>query len=138
MNGTPSCDCAARLIETNAHEAHCATMAPPYDLMSGWLVSYVGEHTCGGGTIESSYAHEPGCGWEPLEQVSRFAQAGITVVKAESTRVEWGIRWSDGLVTSYGGDDDAQNETEAREAAAHFTGVTLIRRTIIETPWEDA
>lgn len=32
----------------------------------GWLVQNVDACTCAGGTIESSYMHEPGCGTEPL------------------------------------------------------------------------
>ena len=35
-------------------------------IMSGWLVYDMGEHTCGGYGPESGYAHEPGCGFEPV------------------------------------------------------------------------
>jgi hypothetical protein len=36
---------------------------------SGWLVDDLGRHTCAGGTPEAGYAHEPGCGLEPLMTV---------------------------------------------------------------------
>ena len=35
-------------------------------IMFGWLVYDVGECTCGGYGPESGYAHEPGCGFEPV------------------------------------------------------------------------
>ena len=53
------------------------TLADDFDpnkvsIMSGWLVYDVGEHTCGGYGPESSYAHEPGCGFEPMIPVSEL------------------------------------------------------------------
>lgn len=44
----------------------------PLEIMNGWLVAAVGSHTCGGGTIESGYHHEPGCGYEPLVNLAEL------------------------------------------------------------------
>ena len=41
-------------------------------IMSGWLVYEVGEHTCGGYGPESGYMHEPGCGYEPIVDLSKM------------------------------------------------------------------
>ena len=41
-------------------------------IMSGWLVYDVGEHTCGGYGPESGYAHEPGCGFEPVLRLDKL------------------------------------------------------------------
>ena len=34
--------------------------------INGWLAIDTGQHNCAGGTIEAGYAHERGCGLEPL------------------------------------------------------------------------
>lgn len=39
------------------------------EIMSGWLVESAGEHTCGAGGSESGYAHEPGCGYVPIQRL---------------------------------------------------------------------
>lgn len=39
------------------------------EIMSGWLVEPAGEHTCGAGGSESGYAHEPGCGYVPVQRL---------------------------------------------------------------------
>lgn len=39
------------------------------EIMSGWLVESAGEHTCGAGGSESGYAHEPGCGYVPVQRL---------------------------------------------------------------------
>ena len=41
-------------------------------IMFGWLVYDVGEHTCGGYGPESGYAHEPGCGFEPVLRLDKL------------------------------------------------------------------
>ena len=41
-------------------------------IMFGWLVHDVGEHTCGGYGPESGYAHEPGCGFEPVLRLDKL------------------------------------------------------------------
>ena len=41
-------------------------------IMNGWLVYDVGEHTCGGYGPESGYAHEPGCGFEPVLRLDKL------------------------------------------------------------------
>ena len=41
-------------------------------IMLGWLVYDVGEHTCGGYGPESGYAHEPGCGFEPVLRLDKL------------------------------------------------------------------
>ena len=41
-------------------------------IMFGWLVYDVGAHTCGGYGPESGYAHEPGCGLEPVLRLDRL------------------------------------------------------------------
>ena len=51
------------------------TTTPNFDpgrvaIASGWLVYDVGYHTCGGYGPESWYAHEPGCGAEPMCEVA--------------------------------------------------------------------
>ena len=41
-------------------------------IMFGWLVYDVGEHTCGGYGPESGYAHEPGCGFDPVLRLDKL------------------------------------------------------------------
>lgn len=41
-------------------------------IMNGWLVECVGEHTCGTGPDGYYGAHEPGCGYEPLVNLSEL------------------------------------------------------------------
>lgn len=48
-----------------------ATNTPELRIMHGWLVEYVGEHTCGAG---DEYGHEPTCGYEPLMKVEELAE----------------------------------------------------------------
>jgi hypothetical protein len=53
---------------------------PPRLAIDGdWLVEDVGRHTCAGGTPESSYAHEPGCGLEPIMTLAELAALFNTV-----------------------------------------------------------
>ena len=40
-----------------------------YSVINGYLVERADGCTCAGGTIESSYAHESGCGWEPIAKI---------------------------------------------------------------------
>lgn len=51
-----------------------AAMTDPdrLSIMDDWLVWDAGEHTCGGYSPESGYAHEPGCGYEPILDLSRM------------------------------------------------------------------
>ncbi len=57
-------------------------------IMNGWLVYETGIHSCAGDTAESGYAHERGCGYEPvirLEDLGRvlashFASRGLPPV----------------------------------------------------------
>jgi hypothetical protein len=64
----------------------------PTDLQPGdrtvvgtWLVEYVGEHTCAGGTVESNGAHEPGCGYEPLINLDGMTLAEKVAVIIDPT-----------------------------------------------------
>lgn len=51
-----------------------AAMTDPdrLSIMDDWLVWDAGEHTCGGYGPESGYAHEPGCGYEPILDLSKM------------------------------------------------------------------
>lgn len=40
-----------------------------FRIMNGWLVVDVEECTCAGGVAETSYLHEPGCGYEPIAKL---------------------------------------------------------------------
>lgn len=40
-------------------------------IMFDWIVEFVDEHTCAGGTPESSGIHEQTCGFIPIQQVDR-------------------------------------------------------------------
>jgi hypothetical protein len=45
-----------------------------FALFGEWLAGKVNGCTCAGGTPESSYIHEPHCGWEPLITLSRIQE----------------------------------------------------------------
>lgn len=45
------------------------TEAAEFAVIGEWFCGHVDGCTCAGGTLESSYAHEQGCGWEPLAKV---------------------------------------------------------------------
>ena len=67
-------DQTKRAIEDAVRSNHVSELldgdAGKLSIMSGWLVFEVGEHTCGGYGPESGYAHEPGCGYEPVLRLS--------------------------------------------------------------------
>lgn len=54
-------------------------------VVNHWLVGYTGEHNCAGGTIEVSYAHEPGCGYEPLVNLAGMSPVERVAVVLDST-----------------------------------------------------
>lgn len=56
-------------------------------IMYGWLVYDVGEHTCGGYGPESNYAHEPGCGFEPMVHLEELPGWPGDIVKAAREHV---------------------------------------------------
>jgi hypothetical protein len=45
-----------------------------FALFGEWLAGKVNGCTCAGGTPESSYLHEPHCGWEPLITLSQVQE----------------------------------------------------------------
>lgn len=60
---------------------------PRYEVMSGYLVEYTGEHTCGFGDYG---VHEPHCGYEPvasIEQIEKWFSRNTTA------RYEEALRW---------------------------------------------
>ena len=52
--------------DTNDNESKVSIYG---DGLDAWLVYHVGYHTCGGYGPGSGYAHEPGCGEEPVIQM---------------------------------------------------------------------
>lgn len=67
---------------------------PKYEVMSGWLVEYIGEHTCGFGDYG---AHEPQCGYVPvvsIAEIERIFSPGMTA------RYEEALRWLIGNLDS--------------------------------------
>lgn len=59
------------------------------DIVNGYLVVNVGVHTCAGGTVESNYAHEPECGFQPLyEFESKRSPEDAEAAGKQAARVE--------------------------------------------------
>jgi hypothetical protein len=58
-------------------------MSERFEIVNGWLVENVNHHTCGAGTAESGYAHEPGCGQEPIAKVEQLLNraAGVGICR---------------------------------------------------------
>lgn len=46
-----------------------------YAIENGWLVEYVGHHTCGTGLSGYYGAHEPGCGLVPVSRIEDLLKA---------------------------------------------------------------
>jgi hypothetical protein len=66
-------------------------------IQGNWLVYDVGQHTCGGYGPESGYAHEPGCGYEPVILLAElgelltkhFAQQMAEYLSRTTDEVPW-------------------------------------------------
>lgn len=104
----------------------------------GWLVEETTGCTCAGGTEESSYLHEPGCGLTPLQRLDNLP--GWPLAPAD-TEVQWGVRYGLYIESTY-------SEASARAKAkghVHFDGGTppvviarTVTRTVTKTLWEEA
>lgn len=72
-------------------------MSEDWQVVNGWLIGYVGTHTCAGGTVESNGLHEPYCGWEPYATVENilndyvWLRQVIDIAKTEDMD-EWDAR----------------------------------------------
>jgi len=57
-------------------------------VIKGWLAEEVYHHTCGGGTVDVNFAHEPYCGIEPLRDL-RFEHATVwRIVSKDPDEIE--------------------------------------------------
>lgn len=93
----PLLDAAARMAEVEAERDALAAKVEAMQstdglsIMFGMLVHEVGEHTCGGYGPESNYIHEPGCGFEPILDLSKMegwpgAERDALAAKVERVR----------------------------------------------------
>ena len=82
-------------------------------ILSGWLVYDLETHNCAGGTPESSYAHEPGCGYEGIVTVEELSKILEVHFAEQLAKYE-----ADAAAAA----SNADAEAEASEAWAHDGG----------------
>ena len=78
-----------------------------------WFAGRVDGCTCAGGTPESSYLHEPNCGWEPLAKVADV-EAALGVHYRKAAEAERRLKEREAaLVRAKDADlDDARDEID--------------------------
>lgn len=103
-------------------------------IINGWLAVSVDHCTCAGGGPECNYAHENGCGLEPLADITDALQRAGYVVQEE---IEWGTATKWGHRPSMS-KQNALDYIELCKSCGDDAKLIKRRAAINPGPWEPA